>query len=458
MISQSERLGTEKISTLLYRLSLPAITGLVVNSLYNVVDTIFIGQGVGPMAIGGLAIAFPVQLLSVGFASLVGIGTASAVSRNLGARNVEKANTIAGNGYVFIVALSLLFTTLGLLFTDPLLRLFGATDTLIPYARDYVRIILAGNVFFSFKMTAQHVIQSEGNAKVAMVSTVLGGLLNIALDPLFIFGLQMGIKGAAYATIISQFAAFVYVLSYLWRGKTTVRVLSRHLMPRLAIIREIFAVGSSAFARTATNTIFLIVMNNSLRVYGGDAAITIFGVVNRIAAFLFLPGSGIVQAMQPIAGYNHGAKRMDRVNQVLKLSIIATTAIGFCGLLIGQTLAPYIIRVFTSDPDIVASGAGILRIVIAALPALGIQFVGATLFQALGKPGPAIILSLLRQFILLTPLTIILPRIYGLGLMGLWAAFPVADVLALIITLLLIRREVRLWANIAVSSELSQTA
>ncbi|MFZ5351880.1 MAG: MATE family efflux transporter [Bacillota bacterium] len=441
MIRHSEKLGTEKIGTLLVQMSLPAIIGMMINSLYNVVDTIFIGQGVGPMAIGGLAIAFPIQMLTMGFSQLVGIGAASSVSRNLGAKNVEKADTVAGNAYTLIILISLFFASVGLLFTDPMLRLFGATDGLIPYARDYVRVIFLGSVFFSFSMSAQYMIQAEGNAKIAMTSTLIGGLLNIALDPLFIFGFKMGIKGAAYATIISQFVSFVFIITFLYSGKSSLKVKLHHLRLKKDIIKEIFSVGTSAFARSITGTIFAIVINNSLKIYGGDIAITVFGIVNRTIAFLFLPIIGVVQGMQPIAGYNYGAKQIDRVKKVVKLAIFASTAISILGWIIGQSVPHIIIRAFTSDKDIISQGSYAFRIIIAAIPFLGVQFVGATLFQSLGKAVPAIILSLLRQFILLTPLILILPRLFDLGLKGVWIAFPIADTMAVLITSALLKSE-----------------
>lgn len=442
MATHSDKLGTEKIGRLLYQMSLPATVGMMVNSLYNVVDTIFIGQGVGPLAIGGLAIAFPIQMLTMGFAQLIGIGSASAVSRSLGEKNIYRANFITGNAYVLITIISILFVTIGLLFTDPLLKVFGATEGLIPYARGYIRVIFYGSIFFSFTMTVQYMIQAEGNARTPMISTLIGALLNIALDPIFIFGLKMGIEGAAYATIISQFVSFVYVLFYLYSGKSSLKVEPHHLKLQVDIVREIFLIGSSAFTRSATNTIFSIVINNSLKFYGGDIAITIFGIVNRIIAFLFLPIIGVVQGMQPIAGYNYGARKFDRVKQVVKLSILVSTAMAVFGWFIGQNFPHLIIRAFTSDAEIITDASSVFRIIIAAIPFLGVQFVGATLFQALGKAVPAIILSLLRQFLLLTPLILILPRLFNLGIMGVWAAFPTADVLAVGITIGLLRSEI----------------
>ncbi len=440
-MSLTNKLGTEKVSKLLYQMSIPAMVGMLVNSFYNIADTIFIGHGVGHMAIGGLAIAFPIQMLTMGFSQLVGIGAASSVSRSLGANEQERASLVAGNGYMLISIISLTFAIGGLIFTDPLLKIFGATETLLPYARDYTRIILLGSVFFSIKMVAQSLIQAEGQAKIAMYSTMLGGLLNIALDPIFIFIFKMGIKGAAYATIISQFVSFVYVMIYLLSDKSALALKLHHLKLRLDVVKDIFSVGTSAFARTTTNTIFLIVINNSLRLFGGDTAITLFGILNRIIAFLFLPVLGIVQGMQPIAGYNYGAQNFKRVKEVIILAMLATTGIGLIGAIIGLTTPHIIIRAFTSDSDIINNGAAVFRIIVVAAPFMGIQFVGATLFQAIGKPLPATLLSLLRQFILLTPLILILPNIFNLKLMGVWLSFPMADTLALVITLYFIKNE-----------------
>ncbi|KPU45646.1 multidrug export protein MepA [Oxobacter pfennigii] len=443
MLRQSEKLGTEKISTLLYQLSLPGIIAMLVNSLYNIVDTVFVGHGVGPMAIGGLAIAFPIQMLSMGFSQLIGMGAASSVSRYLGAKNTEKADIVAGNAYTAIVIISALFAAVGLLFTDPMLRLFGATESLIPYARGYTKIIFYGSIFFSFTMTANGMIQSEGNAKVPMFSTIIGGVLNMALDPIFIFVFDMGIDGAAWATIISQFISFLFVFHYLLSGKSSLKVKLHHLKLRWDILREILTIGSSAFTRTITGTIFSIVINNSLKFYGGDAAITVFGIINRIIGVLFLPVIGIVQGMQPIAGYNYGAGNIDRVKETVRIATIVSTIMSVIGWIIGETIPHIIIRAFTSDEYIVTTASNVLRIMISLIPVMGIQFVGATLFQSLGKAGPAIILSLLRQFIILTPLILILPRIFNLELMGVWLSFPLSDLIAVGITVALIKSELR---------------
>ncbi|HCL90475.1 MAG TPA: MATE family efflux transporter, partial [Candidatus Atribacteria bacterium] len=233
------RLGEKKISKLLVNLSLPATIGMMVNALYNLVDTIFVGRGVGALAIGGLTIAFPIQMIIMAFAQMIGIGAASAISRSLGAKDIEKADYVAGNSFLLIVILSSIIAAIGLFFTEPMLRLFGATDNILPYAKDYITIILWGSIFFSFAMSSNNLIRAEGNAKVAMATMLIGAILNIILDPIFIFVFKMGVKGAALATVISKFVSFIYVLTYLYSGKSSLKVKLHHLKPKMRIIIEI---------------------------------------------------------------------------------------------------------------------------------------------------------------------------------------------------------------------------
>ncbi len=439
----SDRLGTEKIGKLLSGLAIPAIAGLLVNSLYNIVDTIYVGQGVGVLAIGGLAIAFPIQMFILGLSQLAGIGAASSVSRRLGAGETEQAERIAGNGLFLAGVMSLAFAAAGLLFMEPLLLLFGATDNLMGYASEYTRIILLGAVFNAVSLAAANLLQAEGRAKSAMFSTVIGAVLNIGLDPLFIFVFGMGVAGAAWATIISQMVSFIYVTILLVRSRKGLKISLHHLIPDIAIIRDILAVGFSAFLRSITSTVFSIVVNNSLRNYGGDSAITIFGIVNRVVGFLFLPALGVGQGLQPVAGYNYGAGRRGRVRSAVLLSIVAATTITSIGWLAAQLAPQIIIRAFTSDADIIREGSRVLRIVFLLAPLIGVQMVAGSLFQSLGKAVPALVVSMLRQFIILTPLILILPLLAGLGLEGVWLAFPFADGIAAIIVVVLLAQELR---------------
>ena len=437
------RLGEEKINKLLVNLSLPATIGMMVNALYNLVDTIFVGRGVGALAIGGLTIAFPIQMIIMAFAQMIGIGAASAISRSLGAKDIEKADYVAGNSFLLIVILSSIIAAIGLTFTEPMLRLFGATDTILPYAKDYITIILWGSIFFSFAMSSNNLIRAEGNAKVAMATMLIGAILNIILDPIFIFVFKMGVKGAALATVISKFVSFLYVLTYLYSGKSSLKVKLHHLKPKMRIMTEILTVGFASFARHATGSIVAIVVNNSLRIFGGDMALIIVGIVHRVTMFVFMPLFGVVQGMQPIVGFNYGAKKLDRVKETLKLSLITTTAIATFGWLLVQLFPFAIISVFTREPEIIEKGSTIMRIVISVIPLIGIQIVGAALFQSLGKAVPSLILALLRQVLLFIPLVIILPRVLGLGLLGIWIAYPAADILSVVLTVLFLRSELK---------------
>jgi len=439
----SARLGKEKINKLLINLSFPATIAMMVNALYNLVDTIFVGRGVGAIAIGGLTIAFPIQMIIMAFAQMIGIGSASAISRSLGAKDVERADYVAGNSFLCVIILSSIIAAIGLTFTEPMLRFFGSTEAILPYAKDYIIIILWGSIFFSFAMSSNNLIRAEGNAKVAMAAMLIGAILNMFLDPIFIFIFKLGIKGAALATIISQFISFLYILKYLYSGKSSLKIKLYHLKPKPRIITEIFAVGFAAFARQVTGSVVAIIVNNSLRIFGGDIALIIVGILHRVTMFLFMPLFGVIQGMQPIVGFNYGAKKFDRVKEALKLSILATTAIATLGWLIAELFPFVIISAFTGDIEVIEKGSTIMRIVISMIPVIGIQIVGAALFQSLGKAVPSLILSLLRQVLLFIPLIIILPRVLGLGLLGIWIAYPIADVLSVILTTLFLRSELK---------------
>ena len=437
------RLGEQKISKLLLNLSLPATIGMMVNALYNLVDTIFVGRGVGAIAIGGLTIAFPIQMVIMAFAQMIGIGAASAISRSLGAKDIERADYVAGNSFLCVIVLSSIIAAIGLIFTEPMLRLFGTTETILPYAKDYITIILWGSIFFSFAMSSNNLIRAEGNAKVAMVTMLIGAILNIILDPIFIFIFKMGIKGAALATIISQFISFLFILTYLYSGKSTLKIKLHHLKPKIHIIIEILTVGSAAFFRQVSGSVVAIVVNNSLRIFGGDIALVIAGILHRLTMFVFMPLFGVIQGMQPIVGFNYGAKKLDRVKEAIKLSLITTTAIATFGWLIAELFPFAIISIFTHDAEVIEKGSTIIRIVLSMIPVIGIQIVGAALFQSLGKAVPSLILSILRQVLLFIPLVIILPRVFGLGLLGIWIAYPAADILSVILTVLYLRNELK---------------
>jgi len=433
MEKRHNHLESTDIPNLLKKLSIPATIGMLVNALYNLVDTIFIGQGVGADAIGGLAIAFPIQMIIMSIAFMVGIGAASAISRSLGEKEEEKANSLAGNAYLLSIILSGIFVLIGLFKTDALLYLFGATDTLLGYARDYIQIIFIGSIPFAFVMTSNNIIRSEGNAKESMIIMVIGTGLNIILDPIFIFIFHMGIRGAALATIISQFVSFLYVLHYLRSGKSHLKVKFHHLIPHVKMQIEILKIGLPAFVRQIGGSFLAIFLNNALGTYGGDVAISAFGIVNRLIMFIFMPMFGVVQGLQPIAGYNYGARRYKQIRQVVVLSVKTLGIYATVGWFILLISGPKVGIIFTQDRVVIEAVATQLKYVTLMLPIIGIQIISSTVFQAFGKAGPALLLSLLRQIILLIPMLIIFPGWLGLGLIGVYIAFPISDLLSTVV-------------------------
>ncbi len=438
---KNERLENEKIGKLLVSLSLPATIAMIVNALYNIVDTIFIGRGIGYLAIGGLTIVFPIQMIIMAIAQMVGIGAASVISRSLGAKDYERAERAAGNSYLAVGLLGIFICIFGLAFIDPLLRIFGATDILLPYAKEYLQVILAGSIYFPFAVSTNNLIRAEGNAKTAMFSMLIGTVLNIVLDYVFIFPMGMGIRGAALATILSQLASVLYILFYMYGGRSSLKVKLHHLSPEWGMIREILAVGFPAFARQTAGSLIAILMNNSLAFYGGELAISIYGVINRVIMFLFMPLFGVVQGMQPIAGFNYGAKRFDRIKEVVRLSILVTTVFATVGTLLGELFPGFIIGLFDDDPDLIRGGVLALRLTISMVPVIGVQIIGASLFQSVGKAVPSLLLTLTRQVLFLIPLILLLPGIFGLGLAGIWLSMPLADFFSTIITFALLKKE-----------------
>ena len=440
MNNNNHILADEKVGRLLVNLSTPAMVAMLVTALYNVVDTIYIGRGVGPMAIAGITIVFPIQMLVMAIAMMVGIGGASVISRALGAGDYEKANTTFGNVLLSIVIFGLSLAFLGNIFIDQLLALFGASDTILPYARDYARIILLGTVFFSFSMSSNNVVRSEGRAKVAMTTMLISAILNIILDPIFIFGFKWGIKGAAAATVISQIVTVLYLAYYFYSGKSSLTLHLRNLRLKSVIMREIVVVGSPSLVRQLSASVMIVVINNTLRVYGGDISIALFGIMHRMLMFVSMPLFGIAQGMQPIVGFNYGAKRYDKAKRVLALSIKATTIVSTVGAIFLISFSKIIISIFTKDPELIRMGVPAVRIFIMSLPVFGFQVVGSTLFQAIGKAREALFLTVSRQ-IFLIGLILVLPRLFKLT--GVWMTFPLTDFVFFFVTLLLYLPQLR---------------
>ncbi|MDO9592734.1 MAG: MATE family efflux transporter, partial [Erysipelotrichaceae bacterium] len=419
-------------------------------------DAIYIGQGVGFLGMAGLTVAFPIQMFILAVAQMVGIGGGALISISLGEGNVEKADNVAGNAYLLTIVLGIAIMVLGSIFIDPILQLFGATDAVLPYAKAYMSVIFIGAVFFSFSVVGNNLVRSEGNAMVAMISMLLGAGLNILLDPLFIFTFGMGIRGAAIATILAQFISFLYLLRYMYSGKSLFAIKSHHLVPHPAYMAEILKLGFPAFSRQVGGSILAIFLNNAIVHYGGDVALSAYGAINRIISLLFMPMFGVLQGFQPIAGYNYGAKRLDRVRDSIKITMVVLLIMATAGWAIAQLFPEGIMRLFTSEPEVVKIGTQAIRLIILAIPFVSIQIMSASVYQSLGKPGPAFFLSLLRQFFLFIPLMFIIPAVTGLGLNGLWITFPVADVISTIVSIFMLMnlsKEMKLMEQIQTISQ-----
>ena len=448
-------LANEKIGKLLMTLSLPAIIGMVVQALYNVVDTFFVSRYVGTLGIAGTAIAFPIQMIIMGIGIAVGIGGASMLSRRLGERDREGASLALGNMISISIVTGIICTAAGLVFTDPLLRLFGANDAIMPYAKDYIFIILLGGPFFIFSVVASSAARAEGNAKVAMFTLIIGGVLNVVLDPVFIIVMGRGVKGAAEATVISVFVSCVFLLYYLLRGKSEVALKPHHLRMKLPIVTEICAVGVSDFARTAAMSATSAIFNNILKDLGGEVPIAVFSIFFRVVSFVFMPIVGIAQGAQPILGFNYGARQFHRVRNCLKLANKSATVIACIGFVIFMAFPELILKIFVNPEnpnydELINMGTSATRWLVVAFPAVGYQIAGASLFQAIGKAKQAIFLAFSRQVIFLIPMVIVLSKM--LGLTGVWLSFPASDVTSYIVTLLMVRHEMRILTRMESSS------
>lgn len=440
-MDRSAILGEKKIADLLWEFSVPAITGMVVTALYNVVDSIFVGQGVGEIGLTAVTIAFPLMLILMGIGMLVGLGAAALVSIRLGEGKREAAEKILANALIMMVLFVVVSSAAMLLYLDPLLVLLGATPDVLPYAHDFTSIIIWGSVFLHVSFGLNGVIRAQGDPKTALATMLIAALLNTVLNPLFIFVFHMGIRGSAWATVVSQAVATVWVLLYFYRGSGTLRLTAKALVIDPGIMRNIVRIGMPPFLLQIGNSLVMLIFNYSLLEFGGSVAVAAFGIVNRVLMLLLMPVMGISQGAQPIIGYNFGSGRPERVKRTLLLAIWAATGIcaaGFGGV---QLFHEQIIRLFNAEPELITLGSAGLRTFLIMLPVIGFQIIGANYFQAVGKAGYAVALNLLRQFVVLIPMLYLLPHYWGLQ--GIWAAGPVADFVSAVVTGIVLSKEMR---------------
>lgn len=442
-MDHAQQLGERRIPDLLFQFSLPAIVGMMVNALYNVVDRVFVGRGVGYLGIAGVTVGFPIMLIMMAFGMLIGIGATTLISIRLGQQKKDEAEVIAAHGLVLLVFFALLITVGGLVFLDPLLKLFGTSPEVMPYARDYMHIILLGSVFQAVGFGMNNMIRAEGRPRIAMATMLIGAFLNALLCYVFIFLLKWDIKGAGLATVIAQGVSALWVLYYFFSGNSLIKIRLKNFKPHLTTIGQIIAIGSAPFAMQVAASVIQAILNKSLVEYGGDVAISGMGIVQSVSLLILMPIFGLNQGSQPIIGYNYGAGRYGRVKETLKLAVYAATVVVILGFVMIQLFPAQIISLFSQDnPELLIFGSRALRIFLIFLPIIGFQIVSANYFQAVGKPKHAMFLSLSRQVLILIPAVLILPRFFAID--GVLAAGPVADLLSSLITGIWLWRELKL--------------
>ena len=432
-------LGTQPVGKLLMQYAIPAIIAMTASSLYNIVDSIFIGQGVGPLAISGLAVTFPFMNLGAAFGAMVGVGASTLISVKLGQRDYSTAQVVLGNVVTLNTIIGVVYTIVCLMFLDPILYFFGASADTIVYARDFMEVILLGNIFTHMYLGLNAVLRASGHPQKAMYATINTVIINTILAPIFIYGFEWGIRGAAIATVISQIVSLIWQFKIL-TDKNELLHLRRgiyHLQGK--IVKNMIAIGLSPFCMNVASCFIVIFINQGLKEYDGDLAIGAYGIVNRLMFICVMIVMGITQGMQPIAGYNYGAQQYHRVNEVLKLAIWGATAVTTFTFLVGELVPELTVSIFTTDEGLISRAAEGFRIAVLVFPIVGFQMVTSNFFQSIGMANKAIFLSLTRQLLFLLPCLIILPTFMGAS--GIWWSMPASDMAASIVAAILLYKQ-----------------
>ncbi|MDB4166992.1 MATE family efflux transporter [Polaribacter sp.] len=441
MTKLAGELGTEKISRLLISQAVPASIGILVMSLNMIVDTIFVGQWIGVLAIAAITVVLPIAFMISSIGMGIGIGGSSIISRALGNENSEKALLTFGNQISLTTILALLFVVLGNIYSTEILTLFGAKGAILDPAQAYFDVIIFGVPFLTFAMMGNPVIRAVGKPKFAMYAMLVPAVVNIALDILFIKYMHLGMYGAGLATAIAYASCGLFILYFFISNKSELKIIPKNFGLDFSIVNEIVRLGGVSIARQGTISVLMIVLNYSLYTYGGEISISIFGIINRVMMFALFPIMGITQGFLPIAGYNYGAKKYDRVKETIQKAIVYGCVVaGFIYIMI-VLFAKEIISVFSTDATLLAETPRAMLLVFLASPIIAIQLIGSAYFQAAGKALPALFLTLLKQGVFLIPLAYILPMYFGVD--GVWYSFAIGDVLATIITYLVVRREIK---------------
>jgi len=433
--SKSEFLGKEPIGKLLWKMSYPAVIGMIVMTLYNLVDTIFIGFKVGALGIAGMSVVLPIDMISMSFALAIGIGSASIISRSMGQKNIKKTENVLGNFFSLALIIGILLIVIAFIFKIQILTLFGGASDAIPYAAEYFSITLFDMLFMILAIGGNNIVRAFGNSKLAMIIMVSSALFNASLDAILMYGFDMGMSGAAIATLSAFALSSVIVIAYFMRKNEHIKLHYKNLKLKISIVKEIFGIGASSFARQFSMGIFGVILNNMLVIYSGVMALAAFGIINKVILLGIMPLFGMIQGMQPIIGYNYGAKKINRVKKTVMMSIKISTLFAVIIFVLLMLFPNFFAGMFTKDAELLKLTSKTLMIVILALPVVGVQIVVGGYFQSIGKALPAFTLSLLRQVILLIPLIIILPKFFGYT--GIIYAFPVSDLTAFLISLVL---------------------
>ena len=441
MTKLTGELGTEKISKLLIKQAVPASIGILVMSLNMIVDTIFVGQWIGVLAIAAITVVLPIAFMISSIGMGIGIGGSSIISRALGNENSEKALLTFGNQISLTTILALLFVVLGNIYSTEILTLFGGKGAILDPAQAYFDVIICGVPFLTFAMMGNPVIRAVGKPKFAMYAMLIPAVVNIALDILFIKYMHLGMYGAGLATAIAYASCGLFILYFFISKKSELKIIPKNFGLDFSIVNEIIRLGGVSIARQGTISILMIVLNYSLYKYGGEISISIFGIINRVMMFALFPIMGITQGFLPIAGYNYGARKYDRVKETIQKAIVYGCVVaGFVYIMI-LVFAKEIISVFSTDTTLLEATPRAMLLVFLASPIIAIQLIGSAYFQAAGKALPALFLTLLKQGFFLIPLAYILPMYYGVD--GVWYSFAIGDILATMITYIVVRREIK---------------
>lgn len=436
-------LGEEKEFKALMKLSVPATIAMLVNAIYNIIDTIFIGRGVGKLGIAGVSIYLPIQLVILSFALLIGVGTSSVISIQLGHKDKEGVNKTAGNLFFVMGVFSIITAIIGLIFTPQIVEIFGASEGVLPYATNYARTMFLGVFVFPICVASNNIIRAEGNAKNAMNAMIIGMIANVILDYLFIFVFKWGIAGAGLATSISKVINFIYIYIY-FKKKSIIDFRLKVIKFNKEINKRVMSIGISAAITQLAISLVSVLLNYTLYIYGGNDALSSYGIINKLTLFIQMPLSGLVQGMQPIIGYNLGKKNKERIFNTVKLTLIISILVSVFFVAAVYFKADILVSMFTYNKELLDLTSSALKIVVLIYPILGIYLIIIGMYQSLGKGRESLILSLLRQIILFIPLSLILPHIFNLGILGIWLAFPISDLIAILITVFYVKKSFKL--------------